>query len=116
MCYDMSFFSNIKLISDYLNIKSGETLNFEPTFHKVAQSFSKWPVVIKEDGNYKIKIFDSSQVVAAKLKSILIKENLLNNEIKNKRDQFLVTDWSVHFEKTTKLFYGEEIHLEKLSL
>jgi glutamate racemase len=66
--------------------------------------------------NYKIKIFDSSQVVAAKLKSILIKENLLNNEIKNKRDQFLVTDWSVHFEKTTKLFYGEEIHLEKLSL
>lgn len=58
MCYDMSFFSNIKLISDYLNIKPGEIINFEPTFHKVAQSFSKWPVVINEDGSYKIKLFE----------------------------------------------------------
>ena len=53
----MSFFSNIKLISDYLNIKPGETLQFESTFHKVAQSFSKWPIVIKEDG-YKISLFE----------------------------------------------------------
>jgi len=53
----MSFFSNIKLISDYLNIKPGITIQFEPTFHKVAQSFSKWPVVINEDG-YKIKLFE----------------------------------------------------------
>ena len=57
MCYDMSFFSNIKLISDYLNINSGETIPFEPTYHKVAQSFSKWPVVINDDG-YKIKLFE----------------------------------------------------------
>jgi putative SOS response-associated peptidase YedK len=54
----MSFFSNIKLISDYLNIKPGEVLSFEPTYHKVAQSFSKWPVVIKEDGQYQIKLFE----------------------------------------------------------
>ena len=53
----MSFFSNIKLISDYLNITPGETLEFEPTYHKVAQSFNKWPVVINEDG-YKIKLFE----------------------------------------------------------
>jgi putative SOS response-associated peptidase YedK len=54
----MSFFSNIKLISDYLNIKQTDTLYFEPTFHKVAQSFSKWPVVINEDGIYKIRLFE----------------------------------------------------------
>lgn len=54
----MSFFSNIKLISDYLNIKSVGKLEFEPTYHKVAQSFSKWPVVIKEDGQIKIKLFE----------------------------------------------------------
>ncbi len=57
MCYDMSFFSNIKLISDYLNITSGETIQFEPTYHRVAQSYGKWPVVINENG-YKIKLFE----------------------------------------------------------
>jgi putative SOS response-associated peptidase YedK len=57
MCYDMSFFSNIKLIADYLNIQAIEDLPFEPTFHKVAQSFCKWPVVINDDG-YKIRLFE----------------------------------------------------------
>jgi putative SOS response-associated peptidase YedK len=32
-------------------------IQFEPTFHKVAQSFTKWPVVLNEDG-YKIKLFE----------------------------------------------------------
>jgi putative SOS response-associated peptidase YedK len=57
MCYDMSFFSNIKLIADYLNLQAGEEISFEPTYHKVAQSFCPWPVVIN-DGGYKIKIFE----------------------------------------------------------
>lgn len=54
----MSFFSNIKLIADYLNIKPGAEIDFTPTYHVVAQSFSQWPVVIKEDGEYKIKLFE----------------------------------------------------------
>lgn len=53
----MSFFSNIKLIADYLNLQPGEEISFEPTYHKVAQSFCPWPVVIN-DGGYKIKIFE----------------------------------------------------------
>ncbi len=53
----MSFFSNIKLIADFMNIKPDNSIQFEPTYHKVAQSFSKWPVVVNEDG-YKIKIFE----------------------------------------------------------
>lgn len=57
MCYDMSFFSNIRLISDYLGIPAGKEIPFEPTYHKVAQSFSQWPVVINED-EYKIRLFE----------------------------------------------------------
>lgn len=53
----MSFFSNIKLIADFMNIKTDNHIQFEPTYHKVAQSFSKWPVVVNEDG-YKIKLFE----------------------------------------------------------
>jgi putative SOS response-associated peptidase YedK len=53
----MSFFSNIKLIADFMNINVDNHIQFEPTYHKVAQSFSKWPVVVNE-GAYKIKIFE----------------------------------------------------------
>ncbi len=57
MCYDMSFFSNIKLIADFLKINFDNTIQFEPTYHKVAQAFNKWPVVINDDG-LKIKLFE----------------------------------------------------------
>lgn len=53
----MSFFSNIKLISDYLNSSAGQDISFEPTYHRVAQSFSPWPVAINDDG-LKIKLFE----------------------------------------------------------
>lgn len=53
----MSFFSNIKLISDYLHIPDTGNISFEPTYHRVAQAFGKWPVVINEDG-LKIKLFE----------------------------------------------------------
>ncbi len=53
----MSFFSNIKLVADFMNIKTADTIGFEPTYHKVAQSFPKWPVVINE-GGLKIKLFE----------------------------------------------------------
>jgi len=53
----MSFFSNISLIADYLSIKEPLSVHFDPTYHRVAQAFGKWPVVINEDG-YKIKLFE----------------------------------------------------------
>lgn len=53
----MSFFSNIKLIADYLDIKAPLTIQFTPTYHQVAQTFGEWPVVINEEG-YKIKLFE----------------------------------------------------------
>lgn len=57
MCYDMSFFSNIKLISEYLSAEPSGTIHFEPTYHKVAQSWCEWPIVINDNG-YKIKVFE----------------------------------------------------------
>jgi putative SOS response-associated peptidase YedK len=52
----MSFFSNIQLITDYLDLPEA-TIDFEPTYHKVAQSFSKWPIVLQEDG-IKLRSFE----------------------------------------------------------
>lgn len=56
MCYDMSFFSNIQQISDYLGV-AAPPIAFQPTYHQVAQSFCPWPVVLYEEG-LKIKIFE----------------------------------------------------------
>ena len=58
MCYDMSFFSNIKLISDYLSLDDPLTVEFEPTWHRVAQAFGPWPVIIREQATYKLKLFE----------------------------------------------------------
>jgi len=53
----MSFFSNIRLVADFLDLDKEQEIHFEPTYHKVAQSFPLWPVVIHEDG-YKIRLFE----------------------------------------------------------
>ena len=57
MCYDMSFYSNIKLVSDYLPEAMPLTFDFGPTYHQVAQSFCPWPVALREDG-IKVKLFE----------------------------------------------------------
>ncbi|MCC6816095.1 MAG: glutamate racemase [Saprospiraceae bacterium] len=63
--------------------------------------------------NSSIPIFDSAEVVARKLKSILQIEQLLNNGIKSE-DEFYVTDYSTHFAETAKVFYGENVALKRI--
>ena len=57
MCYDMSFYSNIKLVTDYLPVKETQLIQFEPTYHRIAQSFENWPIMLNEDG-YKVRLFE----------------------------------------------------------
>lgn len=108
----MSFFSNIRLISDYLNIKTAEKIAFEPTFHKVAQSFSKWPVVINEEV-YKIKLFEwgviadymntpekikeyRNSMANAKSEKILADKRSVWHRIRNKRCLVFTTGFFEH--------------------
>jgi glutamate racemase len=77
-----------------------------------------YPLIKKEiDAFYegKVKIFDSAEVVAAKLKNILDKEDLAA-EKRAGDDVFYVSDYTKSFEQTTRIFYGREIHLQQLSL
>ena len=57
MCYDMSFFSNLQTVADYMNTSGPLQVDFTPTWHQVAQSYTGWPVVINEEG-YRIRIFE----------------------------------------------------------
>src|SRR5436190_15270272 len=63
----------------------------------------------------KIKIFDSALVVAQKLKWILEKENLSAIE-KAGENIFYVSDLTDSFEKSTRIFFKGNIHLQHLPL
>lgn len=63
----------------------------------------------------KVRIFDSAQVVAHKLKQILEKENLLADG-KSRSDHFYVSEMSESFEESTRIFFAEKVKLEKADL
>jgi putative SOS response-associated peptidase YedK len=54
----MSFFTNIRLVSDFLPDVQPLLFDFEPTFHKVAQSFCNWPVALHDGEGISIKLFE----------------------------------------------------------
>ena len=61
MCYDISYKITLDSIEDYFgDIESDAQLNidFETSVHVLAQSFRKDPVVILEDGKYKLRQFE----------------------------------------------------------
>lgn len=73
-----------------------------------------YPLIKKEISNFykhQVKIFDSAEVVAKKLKWILEKEGLAAQK-KSEQDIFYVSDFTESFAKTTNIFYGKEIRLE----
>lgn len=65
--------------------------------------------------NNRIKIFDSAQVVAARLKWILEKEKIACTE-KTGDNVFYVSDFTESFEQSTKIFFPGKIKLERMNL
>ena len=58
-----------------------------------------------------IKLYDATDIMAAKLKAILHKEQLLATQDVGD-DVFLVSDYTESFENTARMFYGSDIQLE----
>ncbi len=78
-----------------------------------------YPLIKKEiNAFYKdqMTILDSSEVVAKALKQHLEESNLLNPGIGPVAHQFLVSDYTSSFEASTRLFFHEQVNLEKHSL
>lgn len=61
--------------------------------------------------NHKVKLFDSTDITAAKVKDILQKENLLSSSPVG-ANKFYVSDFTESFAAAAAKFYGENIHLE----
>jgi glutamate racemase len=70
---------------------------------------------INEFYNGKIKLFDSTDLLALKLKNILENENLLTEQNKPK-NKFYVSDFTPSFAQSASRFYGEDIDLKLISI
>lgn len=75
-----------------------------------------YPIIknqIRKFYDFKVDIVDSAQIVAKKLKDILNEKNLLNPTDIIERI-FYVSDYTEYFENISKMFFEEEINLQKL--
>lgn len=73
-----------------------------------------YPLIEKEIASYfnqRIKIFDSTNIVAQRVKQTLTELNMLN-DVRRNSHHFYVSDFTDSFEQTTKIFFREKIHLE----
>jgi glutamate racemase len=77
-----------------------------------------YPLIKKQIENYyqgKVNVLDTSEIVAKALETYLSKNkmlNMMNSHIKH----FYVSDYTNSFETSTKIFFGEQIHLEHYPL
>lgn len=77
-----------------------------------------YPLIKKEiDGYYqgRMKILDSSEVVAKALRSYLEEKDLLNPQTSS-NDHFLVSDYTESFENSARMFFHQSVQLEKHQL
>ncbi len=96
------------VLNEYL---SNEMLN---NIDGLVLACTHYPLIKKEIDTFfkgKVKLFDSAEVVARKLKGILEKENLLSSH-RSHENEFFVSDYTQAFEAATNIFFKQEIHLE----
>jgi glutamate racemase len=77
-----------------------------------------YPLIKKEVAqffNNRIQIFDSGELAAWQVNKILTEKNLLNQQT-HPVHEFYVSDFTESFEQTSRIFFGNQIHLEKLNL
>lgn len=77
-----------------------------------------YPLIKDEIENFlkhKVKILDSSEITASYLESRLNAKGLLAVK-KSTKDEFMVSDFTESFESSTKLFFGESVHLTPYKL
>jgi len=77
-----------------------------------------YPLIKEEIDSYyrgEMKILDSSEIVARALQNYLIKEDLLN-DVRRPERLFLVSDYTESFAAAARMFFHDEVQLERHSL
>jgi len=77
-----------------------------------------YPLIKKQIENYyqgKVNVLDTSEIVAKALE-VYLSENKMLNMNNSQIKHFFVSDFTTSFEISTKIFFGERIHLEHYPL
>ena len=75
-----------------------------------------YPLIVNDINQYydgKVKIIDSANLVAESASALLSHHHLNASVEKQQRDVFFVSDFTVSFEESTKLFFGHQVTLHK---
>ncbi len=103
------------VIEEYLNapeLQDIETLILACTHYPLIK---KEIEAFYEQKNRKVDVLATNEIVAAHIKKYMIEHGLVNYEKKGK-NAFYVSDYTESFEKTTQLFYQENIDLIQMPL
>jgi len=65
--------------------------------------------------NFEVNVIDSAKIVAEKLHETLIENKLLNNSGEKHDHEFFVSDHTEYFGIIAKMFFGENINLQKIN-
>jgi glutamate racemase len=101
------------IIKEYL---SKERLN---NIDALILGCTHYPIIknqIRKFYNFKTEIIDSSQVVAQKLKTILLENNLFNTEKHPGEHEFYVSDYTEFFKTLADMFFEEHVNLQLKTL
>jgi len=85
--------------------------------HTLILGCTHYPIIrkqIEEFFNHEVDVIDSGHLVAAELKRILKERGLLNPDNGSDNHEFFVSDFTEFFEKISRMFFEEEVRLEKL--
>jgi glutamate racemase len=85
--------------------------------HTLILGCTHYPIIrkqIEKFFDYEVDVIDSGHIVASELKRILSEQNLLNPDNGSDKHEFFVSDYTEFFEKISRMFFEEEVHLEKL--
>lgn len=103
------------IINRYLNDPSLEGIN------SLILGCTHYPIIKKQieafyaAQHHKVEVIDSADTVAKALKAYL-ESCQMTAKAKSEEDLFCVSDFTQEFESTTKLFFGEKVHLERLPI
>jgi len=100
------------IINSYLSKKTFQGID------SIILGCTHYPLIKKEVKKYysnKIEVIDSAEIVAKKLAKILREKDLLGSS-DNVEYKFFVSDYTDSFEKSTKTFFKDEVHLKQVKL
>lgn len=98
------------IINSYLSKKTFKDID------SLVLGCTHYPLIKKEVQNFydrPVQILDSAEVVAQHVANHLDKTGCLAGKRNQSELKFFVSDFTRSFEKSTKIFFGEEVHLEE---